>query len=262
LLRNRNAKTLALPISDETAARKAPQWLKFATQGTRAIPVEKASLILNPLQTNATFGIDVSRPLLAPNLLPRTVVGRWRYNITMGMHEAIPTLGLRMVYLHAQHLSMQSQFRVLVVDDYVPWREFLCSKLREQPEFLIVGEVADGSEAVHKAQEIQPDLILMDIGLPKLNGFEAARQIRKLLPTSTILFVSEQRSLENVQEAFRIGALGYVVKSDAAGDLAPAIRSVLEGKPFVSTSVISYTTCGEIADPRERQEHQHPHHAG
>jgi DNA-binding NarL/FixJ family response regulator len=157
---------------------------------------------------------------------------------------------------------MESPFRVLVVDDYVRWREFLCSTLREQPEFRVVGEAADGSEAVHKAQELQPDLILMDVGLPKLNGFEAARQIRRLVPTSTILFVSEHRSLENVQEAFRIGALGYVVKSDAASDLIPAVRSVLQRKPFVSTSVIGYANRDEIADSRERKEKQHPHHSG
>src|SRR5262249_18491126 len=105
--------------------------------------------------------------------------------------------------------------RVLVVDDYEPWRCFVTSTLNKHPDFLIVGEVADGLAAVQKARELHTDLILLDIGLPVLNGVEAARQIRELAPNSKILFVSEHRSLHIAKEALRIGGLGYVVKSDA-----------------------------------------------
>lgn len=125
-------------------------------------------------------------------------------------------------------------FRILVVDDYEPWRRFVASTLQNQPGLLIVGEAADGSSAVEKAQELRPDLILLDIGLPALNGIEAARQIRKLAPKSKILFTSENRSWDIAEEALHTGALGYVVKSDAVSELLPAVTAVLQAKRFVS----------------------------
>ncbi len=127
--------------------------------------------------------------------------------------------------------------RVLVVDDYEPWRRFVSSTLDQHPEFLIVCEVADGLPAVEKAQELHPDLILLDIGLPKLNGIEAARRIREVAPNSKILFISENRSPEIAKEALRSGGGGYVVKSDAASQLMPAITAVLQEKRFVSASL-------------------------
>ena len=84
--------------------------------------------------------------------------------------------------------------RVLVVDDYEPWRRFHCSMLKKHLEFQVIGEVSDGLEAVQQAQQLQPDLILLDIGLPSLNGIEAARQIIELLPASKILFITENRT--------------------------------------------------------------------
>ena len=130
-----------------------------------------------------------------------------------------------------------SSIRVLVVEDYAAFRVFLVSTMQSRAKLQVICEVADGSQAVQKARELQPDLILLDIGLPGLNGIEAGRQIRKLSPNSKILFVSENRYSEVVEEALRIGALGYVVKSDAARDLLPAVEAVLEGKEFVSASV-------------------------
>ena len=126
--------------------------------------------------------------------------------------------------------------RVLVVEDYEPYRQFIRSTLRKRPELQIIGEVTDGLEAVQKAQQLKPDLILLDIGLPTLNGIEAARRIRDLSPKSKILFVSANRSWDIVEEALRAGAGGYVVKSDAAGELLPAVNAVLGGKRFVSAS--------------------------
>jgi len=97
--------------------------------------------------------------------------------------------------------------------------------------------VSDGLEAVLKAAELQPDLILLDIGLPGLNGIEAARQIRKLSHKSKILFVSQESDADVVQEAFRIGALGYVVKAHAGSDLLRAVEAVCQGKRFVSAGL-------------------------
>jgi DNA-binding NarL/FixJ family response regulator len=109
--------------------------------------------------------------------------------------------------------------------------------MQRKAELQVICEVADGAEGVQKARELQPELILLDIGLPSLNGIEAARQIRKLSPNSKILFVSENRHSDVVEEALRLGALGYVVKSDAARDLLPAVEAVLQGKEFVSAGV-------------------------
>ena len=133
-----------------------------------------------------------------------------------------------------------STIRVLVVDDYEPWRRFVCSTLQKRPELQVVGEVSDGLEAVQQAEQLQPDLILLDIGLPTLNGIEAARRIRKASPTSKILFASENRSVDVAEEALSTGADGYVVKSAAASELLPAVEAVLQGKKFVSASLAGH----------------------
>jgi DNA-binding NarL/FixJ family response regulator len=91
-----------------------------------------------------------------------------------------------------------SSVRVLVVEDSEKYRKFICSALGERPELQIVGEVSDGLQAVRTAEELQPDLILLDIGLPSMNGIEAARRIRKLSPKSKILFVSQESSADLV----------------------------------------------------------------
>jgi len=121
--------------------------------------------------------------------------------------------------------------RVLLVDAYRPWQEFVSTTLRNVPELEIVGKASDGLEAVQQAQQLQPDLILLDIGLPTLNGIAAARRIREVSPASKILFV---------EEALSTRAGGYVVKSDAAGELLPAVKAVLEGKRFVSPSLADH----------------------
>lgn len=105
--------------------------------------------------------------------------------------------------------------------------------LATRPDLQVVCEVSDGLEAVQKAVELRPDLILLDIGLPGLNGIEAARQIRKLVPESKIIFLTQESSPDVVQEAFKLGAWGYVVKASAASDLLAAVEAVISGKPFL-----------------------------
>jgi DNA-binding NarL/FixJ family response regulator len=128
----------------------------------------------------------------------------------------------------------RSTIRVLVVDDFEPFRSFVSSMLQRQEELQVIGEASDGLDAVQIARQLQPDLILLDIGLPKLNGIEAAYRIREISAQSRILFVSENRARDIAEQALRTGAAGYVVKSNAGSELLRAINTVLQGKQFVS----------------------------
>jgi DNA-binding NarL/FixJ family response regulator len=123
--------------------------------------------------------------------------------------------------------------RVLLVEDFEPFRRFIHTTLQES-ELQIIAEVSDGLEAVHKAAELQPDFILLDIGLPNLNGIEAARRIRKLSPESKIVFVSQESSADVIEEAMNSGAMGYVIKAHAASELLAAMEAVGQGRQFVS----------------------------
>lgn len=135
---------------------------------------------------------------------------------------------------------MTQTARIILVDDFKPWRRFVASLLRESPDWQVICEAADGLEAVQKAEELQPDLILLDISLPKLSGIEAATSIRKVAPGSKILFVSENRDSEIAAAALSTGGHGYVVKSDGASELLVAIETVLLGKRFVSNRFTSF----------------------
>ena len=130
---------------------------------------------------------------------------------------------------------MSVSIRILIVDDFEPWRRFLCCFLQQNSAWQIVCEVSDGLEAIEKSRELQPDLILLDIGLPKINGIEAARQIHKLAPASRILFLSEEDCPDVMLAALGAGGHGYVVKSDAASDLSAALEAVMANKQFVGS---------------------------
>ena len=117
--------------------------------------------------------------------------------------------------------------------------------LEERAEYQVIGEAEDGLEAIQKAEELQPDVILLDISLPKLNGIGAARQIRKRVPKARILFFSENTSSEIVQASLSTGASGYVVKLDAGSELFGALEAVIQGRQFVSrrlTDLTNYTS--------------------
>ena len=124
--------------------------------------------------------------------------------------------------------------RVLVVDDYEPFRQFVCSTLGERQDLQVIGEASDGLEAVRKAEELKPDMMVLDIGLPTLNGIEVARRIRKLFPECKLLFLSQESSVDLAQAAFSLGALGYVVKAHAGSELSDAVEAVCQGRLFLS----------------------------
>src|SRR5215831_14772693 len=128
--------------------------------------------------------------------------------------------------------------KILVVEDYEQFRRFVCSLLQQRPEFQI-RQASDGLEAVQKAEELQPDLILLDIGLPGLNGFEVARRVRKLSPAAKIVFVSQESSSDVAREAFGLGGWAYVQKVFTGSELLPAVEAVLGGTHFVSGRFVS-----------------------
>jgi DNA-binding NarL/FixJ family response regulator len=124
-----------------------------------------------------------------------------------------------------------------VVDDFEAFRRFVCSELGKRPELQIIGEASDGLEAVRKAAELQPDLITLDVGLPTLNGIEAAKRIHRVASSAKILFLTQNNDTDVVRAALRNGAKGYVLKLDASKQLLNAVESVLQGDRFVSVSV-------------------------
>jgi DNA-binding NarL/FixJ family response regulator len=143
-----------------------------------------------------------------------------------------------------------STVRVLVVDDHEPFRRFACSTLGKRRNLQVIGEASDGLEAVRKAEELQPDLIVLDIGLPTLHGIEVARRIRKLCPECKILFMSQESSADVAQEAFSLGALGYVVKAHAGSELLAAVEAVCQGKQFVSKGLSGHNwTSAAVGQP-------------
>jgi DNA-binding NarL/FixJ family response regulator len=123
--------------------------------------------------------------------------------------------------------------RTLIVEDYEEFRNVLRLTLPKEDQCIVIGEAQDGLQAVQQAEELQPDLILLDLSLPKLNGMEVLRRIRKLSPHSKVIILSQDSSPDVAQGALRLGAVGYLLKSDAV-DLPLAVEAILRGAVFVS----------------------------
>jgi len=138
--------------------------------------------------------------------------------------------------------------RVLIVDDFAPWRGFVIEHLEQQPHVRVLGYASDGLEGVQKAEELQPDLILLDISLPKLNGIEMARKVRKLVPKAKILFLSSNTDPDVIRAAFCAGGAGYVLKLDAGGALLAGMEAVLLGRQFVSSSLIGIPDLADLGE--------------
>jgi len=129
--------------------------------------------------------------------------------------------------------------RILVVDDFGPFRSLVGSILTNRVGWQIVAEATDGLDAIEKARALQPELILLDIALPKMNGIQVAKEISKIAPASKIIFLSQETSADVIQEAIRMRASGYVNKAKIARDLVAAIEMVLEGKRFFTDGLLS-----------------------
>jgi len=136
--------------------------------------------------------------------------------------------------------------RVLVVEDFEPFRRFVCSTLGKRPQLQVIGEASDGFEAVQKAEDLQPDLIVLDIGLPTLNGIEAARRIREVSPQSKILVLSQESSADLVHAVLSLGALGYVVKARAGSELLAAVEAVCQSRQFVTSGLSGHVALNTL----------------
>lgn len=141
---------------------------------------------------------------------------------------------------------------VLIVDDQVLFREGLVSLLETQPDFTVVGEAGDGEEAVAKARELQPDLILMDINMPRMGGLEATRLIRRETPTARIVMLTVSDADDDLFEAIKAGAIGYLLKNLRARNLFDRLRGVFQGEVALSP-VIAARVLDEFARNRQRE---------
>jgi DNA-binding NarL/FixJ family response regulator len=133
----------------------------------------------------------------------------------------------------------ESAIRVLIVDDFELWRRHIVGELQKSARFTVVGEASDGPEALKKAGELAPGLILLDVGLPTMDGITVAAAIIRVAPDVKILMLSAHNGGSIVNAALLAGARGYLLKSDAGRELMPAIEAVVRGGVFVSTRIIS-----------------------
>jgi DNA-binding NarL/FixJ family response regulator len=130
------------------------------------------------------------------------------------------------------HLENRASLRILVADDHESVRKGVCVILGTRGDIEVCGEAANGREAIDKALELKPDLIILDITMPIVSGIDAAEMIRKTLPNVPILFLSMHQSRQIIAEAKRVGVQGYVKKSDAAATLLDAVDALLRNEPF------------------------------
>jgi len=130
------------------------------------------------------------------------------------------------------------KIRCLLTDDHTLFRQGVRRLLEGEADFEVVGEASDAGQAVEKARELKPDIVLMDIGMPGLSSFEAARQIRKNRPETKILFLTMYEDEDYLVQCLEAGAAGYVLKDTAAPQLLTAVRDVYKGGKYLSSQVL------------------------
>jgi NarL family two-component system response regulator LiaR len=148
---------------------------------------------------------------------------------------------------------MTTPIRVLVVDDHAIVRKGICALLTTESDIAVVGEAGDGQEAVAKAQALRPDIILMDLVMPKMDGIEATRQITTGLPEVRILVLTSFAADDQVFPAIQAGALGYLLKDAGPAELVQAIHRVHRGEPFLDSTLASRVLYEIAHPPRMKQ---------
>jgi len=158
-------------------------------------------------------------------------------------------------------------YRVVIAEDHTLFREGLKALLSLEPEFEVVGEAADGYHAIQSAKELKPDLILLDISMPRVDGMAAIKEIKRVCPEAKILVLTVHKTEEHVLETLKSGASGYVLKDASHEEFLLAMNSVLQGKRYLSPDISARVVDGylngrktaepnslsEILTPRERQ---------
>jgi DNA-binding NarL/FixJ family response regulator len=139
---------------------------------------------------------------------------------------------------------------ILVADDHEVVRKGLCTLLQERPGWFVAAQVCDGREAVAKAKEIKPDVIVMDIGMPGLNGLEATRQIMNSLPQSRVLILTMHESDSLIREVLAAGARGYLLKTDAGADLVKAVDALQRSGTYYTPKVSEMVSSGYLKNPK------------
>ena len=144
---------------------------------------------------------------------------------------------------------MKSPVSILIADDHTILRAGIRSLLDTVPDFLVVGEVSNGKDAIHQAGELKPDVLLSDLSMPKTNGTEAIQRIKSRYPDIKILVLTVHKTEEYVHAALKAGANGYVLKEDTSDELINAIQNVALGKTYLSPGICNKVVMGYLADP-------------
>jgi nitrogen-specific signal transduction histidine kinase/CheY-like chemotaxis protein len=211
------------------------------------IPNERLNLIFDPLVTTKADGLGMGLSLSRSIVISHN--GRlWAENNSDGgatFHVAFPA-GNSLALAQLTDMDRGSQndsgrrsrgLTVLIADDGETFRHAVASILSELPELKHLAEAADGAEAIKMSAELIPDLILLDVGLPIVNGVEAAAKIRIVAPNAKLLFLTQHDSPGFVEAALRVGALGYVLKVDVGRELLQAAMAVVRGEQYLSSGV-------------------------
>jgi DNA-binding NarL/FixJ family response regulator len=149
-------------------------------------------------------------------------------------------------------------FRIFLADDHEVVRKGLCALLRAQPDWEICGEASDGREAVEKTLKLKPEVVILDIGMPNLNGLEATRQILKAYPQVKILILTLHDSDQVVQDVLNAGARGFLLKTDAARDLVAAVEALRRDKIYFTPKVASMVLDGYLRRDKPEAQQQPP----
>jgi DNA-binding NarL/FixJ family response regulator len=146
---------------------------------------------------------------------------------------------------------VNAPIRILIADDHEVVRHGLRSLVEAQPDWQVVGEAGDGRDAVEKVKKLKPDVVILDITMPELNGLEATRQILKLAPRTEVLILTMHESEQVAREVLSAGARGYLLKSDAGRDLVNAVAALCQRKPFFTSRVSQMVLEGYLHGPSE-----------
>lgn len=155
-------------------------------------------------------------------------------------------------------MVQQQTYRLVIAEDHTILRDGLKALLASRPEFQVVGEASDGREAVRCAEELKPDLMLLDLSMPRSNGLEALKEIRRVSEETRVLVLTVHKTEDYVFTALQAGAHGYALKDSSAAELLLAVRSVLSGERYLSPAIATTVVAGYL-NGKEAPSRQSPY---